>query len=143
MIRVSTNRDATRQALPILRDSDVSAYLRDGTLPPGVSFEGVPADKVVRNRGFWLVPKYQAHKVACMFLVSTDSPRMNDDGLEAIREPIFCYFSEKSAQHYLGHRRAGGEDEDGMQVLAPILDGQFPDIQIDCLTFVGKVISAK
>lgn len=76
MIRVSTNRDATRQALPILRDSDVSAYLRDGTLPPGVSFEGVPADKVVRNRGFWLVPKYQAHKVACMFLVSTDSPRM-------------------------------------------------------------------
>ena len=90
-----------------------------------------------------MVPKYQAHKVACMFLVWTDSPRMNDDGLEAIREPIFCYFSEKSAQHYLGHRRAGGEDEDGMQVLAPILDGQFPDIQIDCLTFVGKVISAK
>lgn len=143
MIRVSTNRDATRPALPILRDGDVPAYLRDGTLPPGVSYETVPVGKVVRSRGFWLVPKYQAHQVAKMFLVSTENPRLNDDGLEAVREPIYVYFSEKSAQHYLGYRRAPAPDAQGNEVLAPIVADQFPATPVEGLSFVGRVISAK
>lgn len=139
MIKLKRNSDATFTACPVLNDAEAQAYLLQGTVPPGVSYNPVPASKIVRNRGVWLVPNYRAHAVASMYLVSTDSAAMNVDEFRASRDQIYCYYSETSDQMYLGKI----DEVDEVSMLVPVLSDQFPAVALSQLRYVGMVIATQ
>ncbi len=145
MLANMRNHEKTYSACPVLSDNSVQAYLRSGELPADTRHIGVPATKIIRNRGFWLNPSYRCHTEATVFLVSTDVYAMNADDLAAVRSQIFCYYSESAKTHYIG--RIQSADTDAVdsattKTLAPLIPDLHSPIPLSDLLYVGRIIAA-
>lgn len=140
MIKVMRNRERTHSGCPVLRDTEVLAYLKNGELPASAEFLDVPPGKVIRQRGVWLHPKTRMHYSMTMFLLSTDVYAMNVDSFEEDRDQVYCYYSPEAETCYLGRIE---ELADGRRMLCALLDGLHLPLNInEGLQYVGRVISA-
>lgn len=135
MYKLMRNNNLTFTGCPVLRDDSVRSYLKEGQLPTGVDYLEVPPGKVVRQRGFWLVPVMRVHPAATMFLVSTDVYAMNVDEHEKERLQLLCYYSDTAQTHYIGRAIEGH--------LCSVPSGEFPDLPLTGLSYVGRVIASQ
>jgi hypothetical protein len=143
-MHIFRNHDKTYSACPVLTDTAAQDYLRNGTIPDGgAHYVEVPPGKIIRHRGVWLTPSYQAHAAAKMFLISTDVYEMNVDPLEAVRSQIFCYFSSKSKTHFIGRMNLFEQQGGAPKVLVPLLvDRLNSPMLLTDLAYTGRVIAA-
>jgi len=136
------NRERTYSGCPVLTlVTQIASYLDHGAVPCNTEFLEVPPGKVVRKRGFWLNPGYRIQHTAMLFLISTDVYAMNVDDFYERRDQIHCYLSHKAGTAYIGRVEHPGESQQLLHPLLPDLHEPL-DIQLNELTYVGRVISA-
>lgn len=136
------NRQRTYSGCPVLTlATQITPYLLEGAIPGNVEYLEVPPGKVVRRRGFWLNPGYRVHQTAVLFLISTDVYAMNTDDFYERRDQIHCYLSHKAGTVYIGRVEPVSETQRRLHPLLPDLHEPL-DVQLDGLTYVGRVISA-
>jgi hypothetical protein len=136
------NSDRTYSACPVLSDSAVRQYLKNGEVPPGASYIEVPPNKIIRSRGVWLTPSYRAHDACRTFLISTDAYEINPDDLGAVRTQIYCYYSENSGVHYLGRINEADSKRGEPKALLPLIEGLHDPLLLSDLQYTGRVIAA-
>ncbi|MDH4602503.1 MULTISPECIES: hypothetical protein [Pseudomonas syringae group] len=133
------NTDKTHGACPILAEGEVQAYLLDGSAPESALYLAVPTGKIVRRRGFWLTPSSIFHHGTTCFLISTDVYAMNTDELENERQQVFCYSTQDLKTFYIGW--INDCDLVESRILRPLIDDLFPDLNVDQLRYIGRVIA--
>ncbi|MDH0959114.1 hypothetical protein N5C54_15125 [Pseudomonas chengduensis] len=141
MIKTIRNCQRSFSGLPVLEDSQIEAYLRNGDVPTGCAYLEVPPGNVIVQRGFWLRPKTRMHHTAQVFLVSTDPYLMHEDAHPEHRSPIYCYRCPRGDIAYLGSVEKIGPER---TIFGPLLVDLHPPIDIAAsgLAYVGRVIAA-
>lgn len=137
MLIMTSNTDTQYSAAPVLSNDEAKEFITGGQKPAGCQFQEVPVGKLIRAGGFWFKPSIPSHSVARLFLISRDITMASLSELE--RPGALLYYSVRASTFYVGRIV---ERPNGGQVLTPILRDLHPDLPIQQLNFIGRVIAA-
>ena len=134
---MTSNAHTQYSAAPVLSNDEAKEFITRGQKPVGCQFQEVPVGKLIRAGGFWFKPNIPSHSVARLFLVSRDNTMASL--AESERPGALLYFSVAASTFYVGKIVAL---PNGSQALTPLLGDLHPDLPLQQLTFVGRVIAA-
>lgn len=131
MYRITRNQHRTRTACPVLEGGAVEQYLNGGELPSDAKYLAVPPGLVLIKRGVWITTDARVHAATSLYLVATDN---HDLDLEGGRADIDCYYSPVTRTHFIGRVE--------QNKLCSLLADEYPDVPLEQISYVGKVVAS-